>query len=181
MPWFDACLTARLPDKAEAKLKAMPTEGATLAPLLGDAAQPAAKFTGDIKTAVWLPNAQVAKAWAEYVKDGNVSDSTPPPSPTHVKLAGNELTWQAEADLESGIASFIIERDGAEFALIPEKPVGVVGRQIFQKNGYSDTPTPPLMEMRFTDSKAMPDEKHTYRVITVNSVGLKSNAAAATN
>ena len=76
---------------------------------------------------------------------------------------------------------FIIERDGAEFALVPEKPVGVVGRQIFQKNGYSDTPTPPLMEMRFVDSKAMPGEKHTYRVITVNSVGLKSSAAATSN
>jgi pimeloyl-ACP methyl ester carboxylesterase len=181
MPWFDACLTARLPDKAEAKLKAMPTAGAMLAPLLGDAAQPAAKFTGDIKAAVWLPNAQVAKAWVEYVKVGNVSDSTSPPSPTHVKLAGNELSWQAEADLESGIASFIIERDGAEFALVPEKPVGVVGRQIFQKNGYSDTPTPPLMEMSFTDSNAKPGEKHTYRVITVNSVGLKSSAAAPSN
>jgi hypothetical protein len=98
-----------------------------------------------------------------------------------VKLAGNELSWQAEADLESGIASFIIERDGAELALVPEKPVGVVGRQIFQKNGYSDTPTPPLMEMRFTDSNAKPGEKHTYRVIAVNSVGLKSNATATSN
>ncbi len=179
IPWFDACLEARLPEKAgEAKLKAMPTEGAWLAPLLGAAAQPAAQFTGDAKAAVWLPNERIAKAYAEYMKDGNVSDSTPPSAPNEVKLTGNDLTWQAAADLESGIAGFIIERDGVEFARVPEKPAGSVGRQIFQKNGYSDTPSPPLAEMRFTDTNAKPSEKHTYRVITVNSFGLKSEPSA---
>ncbi len=178
MPWFDAILTARLPEKAgDAKLKPMPTVGAWLAPLSGDAPQPAAKFSGEAKSAVWLPNERVAKAWAEYVKDGNVSDTTPPPAPTGVKLAGNELTWDAEADLESGISAFAIERDGVEVARIPQKPSGSIGRQVFQINGYSDTPTPPLAAMQFTDTSAKAGEKHTYRVISVNSVGLKSAAA----
>lgn len=179
MPWFDAILSARLPEKAgSAKLKPMPTEAAWLAPLQGDTAHPAVKFSGDAKSAVWLPNERVAKAWAEYVKDGNVNDATPPPQPTGVTLDGSELTWNAEADLESGIASFIIERDGTEFARIPEKPSGSIGRQIFQINGYSDTPTPPLAAMRFTDTSAKAGEKHTYRVITVNSAGLKSAPAS---
>lgn len=179
IPWFDACLTARLPDHAgDSKLKPMPTDGAWLAPLLGDAAQPAAKFSGDTKTAVWLPNERVAKAWAEYTKDGNVSDSTPPPAPTDVKLNGTELTWNADADLESGLTGFIIERDGKELARLPDKPPArLIGRAIFQTNGYSDSPTPPLAEMHFTDGGATPGEKHTYTVIAINSVGLTSAPA----
>ena len=179
IPWLDACLTARLPDKpGDAQLKPMPTEGAWLATLLGEAAQPAAKFTGETKSAVWLPNERVAKAWSEYVKDGNVIDSTPPPAPTDMKLTGNELTWAAEADLESGIAAFIIERDGQEIARVPEKPAGSVGRQIFQKNGYSDTPSQPLAEMRFTDGTAKAGDQHRYRIFTINGGGLKSSAAS---
>jgi hypothetical protein len=181
IPWFDDCLTARLPDQAgSAALKPMPTAGAWLASLPGDTAPPApaAQFTGDAKAAVWLPDERIARAWAEYVKDGNVSDSTPPPAPANLTLTGNELTWTAEADLESGLASFIIERDGEELARLPDKPPGrSIGRQIFQKNGYSDSPTPPLAEMRFTDTTAAPGEKHRYAIIAVNSAGLKSAPA----
>lgn len=177
IPWFDACLSARLGSAGDSKLKAMPAEGSYLAPLLGDSAQPAAKFSGDVKAAIWLPNERVAKAWAEYVKDGNVSDTTPPPEPIEVQRVENVLTWQAEADFESGIAGFIIERDGVEFARVPEKPTGSIGRPIFQKNGYSDSPSPPLAEMKYTDTTAKPGENHNYSVSTVNSVGLKSAVA----
>ena len=111
----------------------------------------------------------------EYCKDGNVHDDTPPPAPTNVKVTGNELTWDAEADLESGIACFIIERDGVEIGRVPEKPTGYyVGRPVFQVTGYSDTPTPPLATMRFRDVTAKEDQKHEYQVITVNSVGSQS-------
>jgi len=177
IPWFDACLAARLGKPGDSTLKAMPTEGAWLAPLLGDTAQPLAKFSGDAKASVWLPNERVAKAWAEYAKDGNVTDTSPPPAPNEVQRAGNILTWSAEADFESGIAGFIIERDGRELARVPEKPAGSIGRQIFQKNGYSDSPSPPLSEMKYTDATANPGEQHAYRVFTVNSAGLKSDTA----
>ena len=175
IPWFDACLAARLPDKAGDPLKPMPINDVWLAPLLGDAALPVAQFHGEVSAAVWLPNERVAKAWAEYVKDGNVSDTTPPPAPTHVRLsATGELTWEADADVESGLAGFVIERDGVELARVPEKPTGSIGRKIFQKNTYSDTPSLPLAQMRFTDTSVKPGEKHVYRVLAVNSVGLKS-------
>ncbi len=178
--WFDACLTARLPEKAgDARLKPMPTDGAWLAPLLGKEAQPAARFPGDAKTAVWLPNQRVAKAWVEYVKNGDVNDSTPPPAPTNVRVSpAGELSWEAEADLESGIAAFIIERDGVKIARLPEKNSGYfVGRPVFQRIGYGDTPTPPLPEMRYTDNTAKKGEKHRYAVRTVNSVGLESESS----
>ena len=176
IPWFDVCLAARLGKSGE-PLKPMPTDGAWLAPLLGEAAQPAAEFKGDAKSAVWLPNERAAKAWVEYVKDARVSDSSPPPAPTHIKFAGNELTWEAEADIESGLAGFIIERDGQELARLPEKPSSPFGRPIFQKNSYSDTPSQPLVQMRYVDAIAKAGEQHVYRVISVNTVGLKSEAA----
>jgi hypothetical protein len=179
IPWFDAVLTARLPEHADQPLKPMPTKGAWLAPLLGQEAEPAAKFTGDASKAVWLPNERVAKAWEQYERDAAITDSTPPPAPTKVQLAADgKLTWNAEADLESGLAAFVIERDGKEVGRVPQKPVGNIGRQIFQNNSYSDTPAEPLVAMQFTDTEAKPGEKHEYRVRAVNSVGLESAPSA---
>lgn len=174
IPWLDACLTARLPEKSGGALKPMPTEGAWLAPLLGTEAVAATKFEGDKKSAIWLPNETVAKAWGHYVKDSAVPDTTPPPAPTNLQVKGNELTWSAEADLESGIAHFIIERDGKSIATVPETPKNPFGRPIFQGLQYSDTPTNPLVKMVFTDTKAESGKKHEYRVIAVNTVGLES-------
>jgi hypothetical protein len=184
IPWFDACLTARLPPKPGDPLKPMPTGNAWLATINEDGVpgepQPAAKFSGDATKAVWLPNEIIAKDWAQYVKDTAIEDTTPPPAPTDIKVSANgELTWNADADFESGLAGFIIERDGQELARLPEKPVpSALGRPIFQKNGYSDTPTPPLAEMRYTDTTAKPGEKHEYRIISLNSVGLKPPPSA---
>jgi len=172
--WFDACLTERLPEKVGGALGGMPRKSAWLAPLLGTAAVPAAEFEGDKKKAVWLPNATVAKAWAAYVKDTAVRDTTPPPAPTEVQVKANVLTWKATADIESGLAHFIIKRDGKQIGTVPEQPKNPFGRPVFQGLQYSDTPTNPLVEMRFTDTKAEAGKKHRYRVIAVNTVGLKS-------
>ncbi len=174
IPWLDACLSARLSKDGGSTINAMPAGGAWLAPLLGTEAEPATKFAGDKAKAVWLPNEAIAKAWMQYVKDTALPDTTPPPAPSHLQVKGNELTWDADADLESGIASFVIERDGLQIATVPEKPANPYGRPIFQGLQYSDTPNNPLVKMSFTDTKANAGSKHSYRVIAVNSVGLKS-------
>lgn len=173
--WLDACLAARLPEKADDPLKPMPVDKAWLAPLLGAEAKPEVDFDGDQKSAVWLPDEAIAKAWMHYVKDTAIPDTTAPPAPANLKVEGAELTWDAEADLESGLAHFIIERDGEEIATVPENPKNPFGRPIFQGLQYSDTPAAPLVEMRFTDSGAAPAKQHTYRVISVNTAGLKSS------
>ncbi len=178
IPWLDACLTARLPRVSGDPLQAMPTEPAWLAPLAGTEAVPAAKYTGEVRKAVWLPNAAIARAWVQYTKDTAVTDDTPPSAPTKVRLLGNVLTWEAEADLESGLANFVIERDGQVVASVPEKGKNPFGRPLFQNLQYSDTPSQPLVPMRYTDTKATPGTKHTYRVIAVNTVGLKSKPSA---
>jgi hypothetical protein len=180
IPFLDACLAARLPDSEskEQKLKPMDASKAWLAPLFGDEAKPAKEFKGDRDKAVWLPNEAVAKAWMEYVKTGSTSDTTPPPAPFNLKATsktdGTEITWDAEADLESGIQQFIVLRDGQELTRVPEKPVGKFGRPLFQSMTYHDTPSQPMPQMRYVDTSAKSGEKHAYAVITVNSVGLKS-------
>mgnify|MGYP005851224219 CR=1 FL=1 len=174
IPWLDACLAARLPAAGQQGLRPMPANTAWLAEPLGGKPTPAADYPGDAKLAAWLPNARIANAWSEYVKDTQVSDSTPPPAPVRVRVTGTTLTWDAEADPESGLAGFLIERDGkilAETATTGKNPFG---RPIFQGLQYSDTPIQPLIAMTFTDRSATPGTTPVYRVIAVNTVGTKS-------
>jgi pimeloyl-ACP methyl ester carboxylesterase len=178
--WLDACLSARLPKVNGEPLQSMPTQGAWLASPTGFEAVPAAEVDGDPLKAAWLPNEAVARLWMQYVKDTSVTDTTPPPAPTNLRVNGNELSWESAADLESGLARFIIERDGKFLASVPEDGKNRFGRPIFQNLQYSDTPTQPLVPMRFTDTKADPDRKHTYRVIAVNTVVLKSKPTVST-
>ncbi|HEY8750523.1 MAG TPA: hypothetical protein VIM11_21245, partial [Tepidisphaeraceae bacterium] len=157
---------------------------AWLAAELGEVAVPAAEFKGDPKQAVWLPNAAVAKAWMEYVKTGTVSDFTPPPAPFNVKVIkgdqGNEITWEADADFESGIGGFIVLRDGRGITtLSPKTPAdGVFGRPLFQGLSFHDTPEDPNRAMKFVDTNARAGKKHVYTVVELNSAGIPSKSSA---
>lgn len=181
IPWLDACLALRLPLDAGQALRRLPTETAWLAPPTGFAAHPANQFKGDPLQAAWLPNAAVARDWMQYVKDTAVTDTTPPPAPKNVQITKRQVSWEADADLQSGIAYFIIERDGKLLARVPEEGKNRYGRPIFQNLLYSDTPTQPLVPTTFTDATAKAGDRHTYRVITVNTVGLKSKPTVAMN
>lgn len=174
IPWLDACLDARLPETPGAPLRPMPTEGAWLATILSTEAKPATEFRGDPDKAIWLPNGTVAKQWVQYVTDTAVSDTTPPPAPSKPSVDGNALSWTAEADLESGLAHFLVERDGEIIATVPEEAKNPFGRPLFQGLQYSDTPAAPLAEMRYTDNTAEAGKTHQYRIISVNTVGLRS-------
>ncbi len=127
----------------------------------------------------WLPDEAFAKVWAGYNQTGRPSDTTPPPAPTNVRLAADgELTWSAEADLESGLGGFIIQRDGKEIARLPQKPVGKVGTPLFQGLSGGDTPIIAQPPMRFSVTTAETGGKSTYGIITVNAAGLLSAPAA---
>lgn len=177
--WLDSCLAARLPAKPGVLLKPVSVTSAWLASLNEtktnfNAPISARKFLGAMNESVWLPNKTIARAWAQYSKDTAVTDDSRPPTPTYLRVNGNELTWNAEADVESGLAYFIIERDGQFLTTVPEKGKNPYGRPIFQNLQYSDTPTQPLVPMRYTDHTAKAGQPHRYRVIAVNTVGLKS-------
>jgi poly(3-hydroxybutyrate) depolymerase len=171
--WLDTCLSARLPKGTKDSLKPMPTKNAWLAPLLGKEASPQAKYAGDKAASVWLPNRAIAKAWMHYVKDTAIPDTTPPSAPINIKLKNGRLTWSAAADFQSGLAHFIVERDGKAIGTVPKQAKNRFGRPIFQGLQYSDTPAAPLVEMSFTDPSPAKDAQ-SYRVIAVNTVGLKS-------
>ena len=143
IPWLDACLSARLPKTSSDPLRAMPTDGAWLAPIMGTEAVAAAKFAGDPVKAAWLPSESIAKSWMQYAKDTAVTDTTVPPAPTNVRLKGNELTWEAEADLESGLASFIIERDGKFLAKLPEQGKNPSAVRSFRTSSTATRPRNP--------------------------------------
>ena len=110
----------------------------------------------------------------QFVEDSKITDPTPPPSPTHLKINGNQLSWKAKADLESGISHFLIKRNGKVIGQVPEDPTNKFGRPLFQGLSYSDTPIMPLRKMVFIDESADSGKKYNYQIISVNTVGLKS-------
>lgn len=184
IPFFDACLEMRLPEAGASSqsLKPVDQKLGWLSTLSGDKPVPVAEYKGLENESVWLPNEKFAVLWAEYIRVGSVGDTTPPPAPVDVRQTVDangsaELTWDAAADFESGLKCFVIRRDGKTLGQVPEKPVGKFGRPLFQSMSYHDTPERPLPEMRFLDTTAKPGEKHSYEVISVNSVGLESQSA----
>jgi len=175
IPFFDVCLSERLPMKGSA-LRPMPVAEARLAADFASKPVAAKEFKGEATKAHWLPNARFAAAWSEYLAKGSVSDTTPPPAPTRLRIERKDgattLRWDTVADLESGLRGFVILRDGKEVATLPAKPVGRFGRPLFQTMSYHDTPEAPLSAMRWDDKAGTADSK--YEIIAVNSVGLRS-------
>lgn len=178
IPWFDKCLSLRLPEKPGQPLREISTENAWLAEPTGTVASPASQVDGDSLSMAWLPDESIAKAWMQFRKDTLVADETPPPAPTNVVMDGNRIRWNAEADLQSGIEKFVIRRDGKYLASVTGKQHRF-GRPLFQSLLYSDTPVQPLAKMEFTDTTANPNVGHVYAVVTVNTVGLKSKPTRA--
>ncbi|MEI9898014.1 MAG: hypothetical protein WDN28_30195 [Chthoniobacter sp.] len=180
--FFDTCLAQRLPAPGSPTPTLQPVNSqlAWLAAPGTHTAQPAGEFIGNPADASWLPSAAFAKVWASYNETGHPADNTPPPAPTNVRLsATGDLTWTAEADLESGLGGFLIERDGQELARLPQKPVGKLGTPLFQGLSGGDTPILAMPPMRFHDPGAPPGEPHRYAVRSLNAVGLASTASPA--
>jgi hypothetical protein len=179
IPWLDACLAARLPDQAGEPLRAMPADTAWLAEPTGNNAWNASDYPGSPSAAAWLPNESIARRWMEYVFDTQVTDTTPPPPPTNAVLVGSTLRWNCEADIESGLSYFIIERDGVVIGTRPENPANPFGRPLFQNLQYSDTPPQPLMAMSYSIPSPELRDGARYQVRAVNTAGLQSEPVQA--
>ena len=161
IPFFDFWLEHRLPKPAATNQRAL---------------RPVQEALAQWKT-------RMVPLVEEYQREGSTGDTTPPSAPSHVVAKRQSdgtviVTWEAEADFESGIGGFEIERDDKVIAKLPENPVGRFGRPLFQTMSYHDTPEQPLPEMKFVDREAPQGKLPTYRVRTINSVGLKSAPAS---
>jgi len=177
IPYFDACLKARLPRR-----------GQTLKPIdlaTGRAGnwqhKTTLRWSSDFSGSVdysWLPDKTTATAFTEYVSTGITADHTPPrKSPVLTSITrttnGIALTWTAEADLESGIREFVIYRDGKKIATWPEKFDLQTGHKQFQGISFHDTPVSRRPPMAFTDPTAPADTRVSYAISTVNGSGLE--------
>ena len=178
IPWMDYALTSRLPDRAgDSVLKDMDTMGAWLGDTLTYAIASAATFAGNKLKACWFPNQAFAKMWAEYMKNGTLKDSTPvAPAPYHLTgtYSNRQITlnWDADADLEAGIKTFTIYRNGSALQTIqyPNAPATfftlVKGFQCWDYGDQPNPVTPP--NMTFTDATVSDTGTYLYQVSTVN-------------
>ncbi|MFO0942413.1 MAG: hypothetical protein U0930_16875 [Pirellulales bacterium] len=132
--WLDACMQMRLPKSgAVTKLNDISGSVAWFGNHESIEVQSEASFVGNKNQTSWLPNESVAKSWKEYCTSAEVLDTTPPPVPTDVKLGTNNvISWNAEADLESGIEKFLVYRDDQLIATLPANGQNKHGRPLFK-------------------------------------------------
>lgn len=182
--FFDECLALRLPEASSdsQQLKPVNRDSLYVETMPKDRrVVSAGKNKRESADAMWLPSDAFAEKWLEFTETGALADATPPPAPRDIEVKsseqGIELSWHADADFESGLRGFRITRDGKEVATLPANPRGRFGRPIFQTMSYSDTPEQPLAEMRWLDRDDATDAKVVYEIVSINSVGLESQAA----
>ena len=174
IPYIDACLAQRLGPSGTALLGSMDLSQSWFGNGETFEIRPAGQFVGDVSKTVWLPHERIASMWKEFVTTGWVTDRTPPPAPTGVEASladANQvlLHWQVQADLESGIKTFHIYRDG--------RPLGGYNASaggLFQKPNYHDTLDKPVSQMTYRDPNAPRGADCTYEVTAVNWSDLES-------
>jgi pimeloyl-ACP methyl ester carboxylesterase len=188
IPWMDIALTSRLPDQAGAsQLKDMDTTNAWFGDTATRAIASAATFTGNKSAACWFPNQRWAKMWQEYMATGTQKDSTPPPAPYNLTgtYANRQivLKWDADADLETGIKTFIIYRNGSLLQKMtwPNAPSTLFTTEKgFQRWDDGDQPNPtPAPNMTFTDANLSDTGTYIYQVSTVNWSDVEGPKSAA--
>jgi pimeloyl-ACP methyl ester carboxylesterase len=181
VPFFEAVMKQRLPDSPAKNYRALRNMDATKA-WLGDTLRydifPTAEYPGDRLSASWLPDSATAMKWKEYILTGTVVDHTPPPPPYNLKIRKldntcAELTWQAAADVESGISHFILYKNSQPVGRFPASDY----YQRFDTNGDDAIPCY-LPELR---RKIEPPEnaQTTFAVSAVNHFGLESTRTEA--
>ncbi len=176
IPFFEAVLKQRMPLMDGVGFTAMRTMDRSKA-WLGDTTTlniyPEKKYTGKRISASWMPDSLTAVKWREYVITGTVTDRTAPPAPYELKLLRRhnmtvELSWKADADIESGISHFNIYKDGNLINRFPSSGI----YQGFDTNGDNAFPirVAPL-QMEITVAA---NDTGKIEISTVNHFGLES-------
>jgi pimeloyl-ACP methyl ester carboxylesterase len=176
--YLDAMLALRLPAAGQPIQALRPV--AERDGWLGNSALPELaphdRYAFRIDQASWLPHEAFGKAWLEFLGTGDIADHTPPPPPTNIRVSrlseGIEITWDAPADLESGLKYFHLYRDGQKIATIggATTKANVAGH--YQVWNYGDEPEPRPAPLRYVDAKGAATSK--YEVTSENHAGLQS-------
>ena len=184
IPFFDACLKQRLPDPAVSltELKPMSDDQVWLGDTDALHIINYDMYQGDFTRSSWLPDFEFAKVWLKFCKTGTVADITMPPAPANLRVesvssAVAHLVWDASADLDSGIKTFFIYRDGQKVGQYKGSEYSN-SKETFQYGNYGDEPTPesfynkpeqwkpPVME--YFDNGIEEGKEYSYQVSTIN-------------
>jgi hypothetical protein len=174
-PFYESALAQRLPAGASQEMKDLDKTKAWLGDTTTLQLYKASTYKGSKEALCWFPDSATAVKWREYVTTGSVADQTPPPAPYDLQIKwvsdSIELSWKADADIESGIKHFNIYCDGVHAALFPRSGF----YQTFDTNGDNAVPSVlPDMKCRI----AVPDRKKTVISIrTVNHFDRESEEA----
>jgi hypothetical protein len=197
IPWLDMAMAMRLPDSAggpASKMKPVDTTTEWFGDMSSHNIAPLASFTGNKSAASWFPNSRMASLWRTFCMTpsgaGQVKDSTPPPTPYNVTgtYSNNSivLNWDCDADLETGIKTFSVYRNGTLLKTMTYTgSSGYLGTAGFQEYGFGDDPNPnPAPAMTYTDATVSGTGTYSYQVTCVNFSnleGLKSDSIVLKN
>lgn len=150
------------------------------------------KKINDIDTievqSVFLSN-RIAKLCREYAKTGNVTDTTPPEPPFGLRVEQKginavEISFNANADLESGIKNFHLYRNG-EFLKSFIGYSDDFNNKNFQYGNYGDEPVPESLyenvdnwiptKMTFRDYRLENNKEYSYKIKMINWSDLESD------
>ncbi|MGE9314558.1 hypothetical protein ACLOAU_23075 [Niabella sp. CJ426] len=176
IPFFESVMQQRMPEKPGAGFMAMRKIDRSKA-WLGDTASlniySEKSYPGKMLGASWLPDSLTAVKWREFIVSGTIVDRTAPPAPYELQLFRRhnmtvELSWKADADIESGISHFNIYKGGHLVGRFPSSGV----YQGFDTNGDDAYPLS-LPELR-TDISLPWNDSGKISISTVNHFGLES-------
>ncbi|MDR1156565.1 MAG: alpha/beta hydrolase, partial [Bacteroidales bacterium] len=151
IPFYEAVMKQRMPEGNSTTMRDLDRTQTWLADTLTRQIYRESEYTGNKSGLCVLPDEATARLWKEYVETGTVTDKTPPPAPFNVKATqdGNsfDVTWDAAADIESGILRFEIFKDGTQAGTVPSSGA----YQRFDTNGDNTGPAEvPEMKFRIT-------------------------------
>jgi pimeloyl-ACP methyl ester carboxylesterase len=171
IPFYEAALKQRLPTGIQTALKPLDRNLSWLGDTLTHAVFKESTYTGKKETLCLLPDSITAAKWQEYVNTGNVADNTPPPAPYDLQVKwvkdSVELSWKADADIESGIKRFNIYRNGIHIGRFPASGI----YQTFDTNGDNTIPKMlPGMQFRIAMTEFDAPAAMTQAIISIRTV-----------
>lgn len=178
IPFFEAVMKQRMPEGNTNVVRDIDRSQAWLGDTLSLQIYKESEYTGSKRGLCLFPDEATAKNWKEFVSTGKVADKTPPPAPFNLKVKwvnnALEVTWEADADIESGILRFDIFKNGTLVGRLPETG----DYQNFDTNGDNTIPViVPEMKFRITGAENI---KTTISVQAVNHFNLTSEKTEVT-